>query len=88
MNEISKVNETQERDNIIKATFDDKLIAGSKWIKKSYPRSKGLYLVVKKVGDNEVAYSDATTNLRYAYISKAELLRDYDYLTQSDIEAM
>ena len=66
----------------------DRLVVGSKWIKKSYPRVKGLYLVVEKVNGNEVAYSDASTNLRYAYVSKAELLRDYDYLTQSDIDAM
>ena len=78
----------QDNDNIIEAKFDDKVIVGSKWIKKSYPRSKGLFLVVEAVNGNEVAYSDASTNLRYAYVSKTELLRDYDHLTQSDIEAM
>ena len=88
MNENSKANKMQDSDNTIEATFDDKVIVGSKWIKKSYPRSKGLFLVVEAVNGNEVAYSDATTNLRYAYVAKTELLRDYDHLTQSDIEAM
>ena len=34
----------QDNDNIIEATFDDKVIVGSKWIKKSYPRSKWFFI--------------------------------------------
>lgn len=83
-----KVNNMQDNDNTIETIFDDKVIVDSKWIKKSYPRSKGLFLVVKEVNGDDVAYSDASTNLRYAHISKQELLRDYDYLTQEDIDNM